>query len=90
MLLGHHVRPIIKAIKSADHKTLASVHLHDNQFDSETKNFILSHLGINADDHKEQIENILHEKIDPDITTTILPNKEMKKHQHKFFTFEHQ
>ena len=53
MDLRDKVTPILHSIKSAKHQTLASVHLHDNSFSFELKDFIMKTMGIEtADYHK--------------------------------------
>ena len=46
MNLHDKIIPILQSIKSAEHQTLVSVHLHDNGFTSELKDYIMKKMGI--------------------------------------------
>lgn len=81
MNLRKNVKPIIEAVKNAEHLTLISIHLHDNEFDMETKRFILTYLGIDYENFKDEIRNIDDNKVNK---SKKMPNRSMKHHQHKF------
>ena len=55
MKLREHIRWIIESVKNADHQTLVSLHLHDNEFDTETKMMIAHELQI-PESHMDNIE----------------------------------
>ena len=53
MSLKDKIKPILQSIKSAKHQTLVSVHLHDNNFSIELKDYIMKKMGIKtANYHK--------------------------------------
>ena len=86
MNLKERVKPIIQAMVSAKHQTMASVHLSDNCLDMKTKEYVIRKMGVNTGNYAKLNE---YKEMDPFELTLLQQSFKksdyIKQHIHKFF-----
>ena len=57
MNLNDKIMPILQSVKSAEHQTLASIHLHDNGLNLELKDAAMKKMGIETASYHKLLHN---------------------------------